>query len=924
MTGNPSNLLELLARAVLPSGTRGETMLGDLRQEYAAGRSAAWYLGQVMSLLFGYTLPNIFRRPGLDPEGPGVEQGDAMSGSFGGDPLGSVRRDIRVGLRSLARRPAVSTVIVLTLALAIGATTTVFSLVDYLLMRPLPVSQQDRLFRAYTSDYSSGPIGGTSYPDFESFRSEVAGLDQLAAYEGRTQVRLTHGGGDIQIAANLVSGDYFNVLGVRPAVGRLISPVDAAVGNAQGVAVLAHETWRTVFGQDSSLIGRSIIINGTPVAVIGIAAQRFDDIDVGSAPDIWLPLEFSPQLIAGVRHDDFTERGARWLFMVGRMADGVSLEQLDVQFNSVMGRLAREYPESNLGTRDAPDQARPVTVLPLADAFGQRSDIASRGGFLLAVVGLVLLLAAANVANVLVAQGQQRRREFAVRLALGAQRGRLFRQLMVESMLLSLLGGTAGLVLAAVLGRTLIPLGLPSVLASWLTLESVPFDWRVGGFALALSTITGLVFGLLPAAGAGRQDLVPALKEGERQVPVGGRARLNLRDGLVMFQVALSLVVVSGASLFVGGWLQASKTELGFNHEGVALTRVSPSGGQLAPEQGAVFYRDILQQAATLPGVSAVSLSRYMPVQGGGMRRGFMIQGFEDAGAVAPNVVFSDNGFAEFNLNVVSRDYFTTLEIPLLRGRTFDEGDTDGTLPVAVVNQVFADLFWPNGNAVGQLIGTGIDSAPGYRIVGVVANGKYRDIAESPLPYIYLPLSQNYSGGMWLAARSAGSADALVAELQSVAASLSPQVPVSAGRTLEDHVSRALAQERTTSTLLVVLGSLALVVATVGFYGMLAFSVARRRQEIGVRTALGASPATLVKLVLSHGLRVMVPGAVVGAGAAWVLGRVMASTVNGVPPLNPAVLGIAVGVLTVAALLASAVPARRAVRLDPVSALRAE
>ncbi len=924
MSKIPPAALELLVRLVLPSGTRGQAMLGDLRQEYSSGRSLIWYLGQVVSLMAGYALPRMIRRPGLDSEGPGLVQGDEMAGSFGGDPLGALRRDVRVGLRSLARRPAVSAVIVLTLALAIGATTTVFSLVDYLLMRPLPVSQQDRLFRAYTSDYSSGPIGGTSYPDFESFRDEVAGVELLAVYEGRTQVRLTHGAGDIQLSANLVSGDYFNVLGVQPALGRLISPVDATAGAAQGVVVLAYDTWRTVFGSDSSLVGRTITINGTPVTVVGIAAQSFDDIDVGVPPDIWLPIEFSHQLVAGIRADFFTERGIRWLFMIGRMADGVSHDQLSVRFNSVMGRLAREYPESNLGTRDAPDQARPVTVLPLADGFGQRADIASRGGFLLAVVGLVLLLAAANVANVLVAQGQQRRREFAVRLALGAQRGRLFRQLMVESMLLSLMGGAAGLVLAAVLGRALIPLGLPSVLASSLTLDSVPFDWRVGGFALALSTITGLVFGLLPAAGAGRQELVPALKEGERQMPTGGRARLNLRDGLVMFQVALSLVVVSGASLFVRGWLQASNTELGFNHQGVALVRVSPAGGQLAPEEGAVFYRDILQEAAAVPGVSAVSLSRYMPVQGGGMRRGFTIQGFEDAGAVAPNVVFNDNGFAEFNMNVVSRDYFTTLEIPLLRGRTFDEGDIDGALPVAVVNQTFADLFWPDGNAVGQLIGTGIDSAPGYRIIGVVGNGKYRDIEELPTPYIYVPLAQNYTGAVWLAARTEASTESLVAELPRLVTMISPQVPAYSSRTLDDHLSQALAQERTTSTLLVVLGSLALVVATVGFYGMLAYSVARRRQEIGVRTALGASPAALVGLVARHGLVVMVPGALVGAAAAWILGRVLASSVSGVPPLEPAVLGVAAGVLGAAGLVASAVPARRAVRLDPASALRAE
>ncbi len=903
-------------------------ILGDLREEFAersaagTGNAVGWYLRTTVGIAINYIVRRPTRRAPLNLEGPGLAPPPPPT--RWGTMMGTFWRDLRYAARTLIKRPTLTVVVVATLGLAIGANAAVFSLIDFMLFRPLPIDRPDQVVRIYTSDFSSGPIGATSYPDFESLRDGITGLEQSASYDGTYPVNVALGDGSLRLQANLVSGEFFNLLGVRPARGRLIAPSDHQAVGADRVAVLSYAAWQTYFGGAPDVVGHTLSLNGEPMVVIGVTESTYTGIDIGSTPDMWIPMTMYGVAMPGLdRQTLLDNRGSRWLSQIGRLKDGASLRQVETQANAVMARLAEQYPQTNRGVSGQPDAPRPMTVLPIADQAGTRSRVADRATFLTGIMTLVLLIACANVANILVAQGQRRRQEFAVRLALGASRMQLSRQVLIESVLLSIIGGAAGLAVALGLSRVLIPLGLPSVLQGSLRLESVPLDWRVVAFALGLSIVTGIIFGILPALNASRPDLVPALKAHAEPVRSKGH-RWGLRDGLVVLQVSASMVLVIGAGLFIRAILSAYDTELGFEPAGVAITTLDVGRERMSQEQGVTFYSEVLERVRHLPGVEAAALARYVPVQAMGARRGYRVEAMDQAAVEAAGIPVLPRGSVELNMNVVSDGYFQTLGISLMQGRAFLPSDDGGAPLVAMVNKEFAETFWPGQFAIGQRLLSGRDQETPITIVGVVETGKYRNVREDPLPYIYIPLQQEYRTSVVLSVRTGDQVEALFPVVANVVHELRPGMPLVRTGTLQAHLGNSLSQERTTMNLVVALGVLALLVSAVGLYGLLAYSVATRRREIGIRNALGAQASTLVVMVLGQGMRLVVVGMVLGSLAALGLGRLLSAIVVGVGVTDPVIFGATAVLLLLVALAASYLPARRAMKVDPVSALRAE
>jgi len=911
-------------RWLLPHSIRGEAILGDLREEYVERAAPLrWYARTAMGIAVHAVRARLGRGRHLDPEGPGTRPPRARRRN----PMDSFFQDVRYAVRTMLRAPGSTAVIVATLAVAIGANTAVFSLINGVLLRPLPVANENRVVKVYTSDFSSGLYGTSSFPDFLDFREQVDALEALAAYTPAVFSLATPSVAE-RLPGLLVSGDYFSLLGLQPAAGRLLGPSDVTSIGADPVAVLGYAAWQRQFGGDPAIVGSRITLSGAPFTVIGVAPRGFTGLDLGFTPDVWVPVTMFDVAVPGRSGARILDsRGSRWWLMVGLLGEGATMAQLSRQLTTVMARLAEAYPRSNLGTLQQPERPRPVTALPVGEAAvggGEYDHVSMRAALLLGIVGIVLLIACANVANLLIARAQRRQQEIAVRLALGAGRGRLVRQMLIESSVLAAVSGAAGLALAAVLSRALLSLGLPSILQGSLTMDRVPLDGRVLAFTACLSLLTGLAFGLVPALRASRADVVPALKEGGVAGIRRRWGRWGLREALVVGQVALSILLLTIAGAFVLDTVAAYRTDLGFNPEGVAMVRLAASREGLSAEDGAALYDRILERLQALPEVQRAALSGVVPVQASGPRRGYRIPGFDTPGAVASGVEVSQFGNVELNFNVVSEGYFETLEIPLLRGRLFTTADGPGTRPVAVINQAMADVFWPGQPAVGQRILRGQEDSIGVEIVGVVATGKYRNVREDPLPYLYLPASQSYQSSVAITVRGRGPVGPLFTAIRSVVHELRPSMPVFGARSLKDHFGVAMAQDRTTATMTSVLGALALLVAAVGLFGVLAYAVARRTRELGIRSALGADAAALMRMILRYGMILALVGAVLGGllalGAGSAIGRILPETNS----TSLTMLGGAVAVLLAVSAAASFVPALRATRVDPVTALREE
>jgi predicted permease len=802
----------------------------------------------------------------------------------------------------LWKSPGFTAVAVAVLALGIGANTTIFSLINGLLLRPLAgVGEPERLAAVYTSDFSSGLYGSSSYPDYISFRDGAQAFDGLAAYEGAV-VSVTENDEPERLRGESVTGNYFKVLGVGASAGRTLLPEDEATTDGNPVIVISHNLWQRRFNSEQAVVNRTINLDGRAHTIVGVAAESFRGLHFGPSPEFWRPMS-APA-------DEPRSRGNRGLMLVGRLREGATIEEADAQLKAIAARLAEDYPDTNRGTLERPNEPRPVTVTPESRISPrQRKTVAAVSGMLMLMVGLVLLIACANVANLLLARASARRREIAIRLALGSSRLRLVRQLLTESMCLALLGGLVGLLLT-LWTADFLPTLFPAEDAVGLDLS---VDWRVLCFTLGVSVLTGILFGLAPALQASRQNLLSALKDDTGAPGVRGFGRFGLRNGLVVLQVALSLILLICAGLFMRSLRAASTADPGFNAENVLLLRMEARGVKMEREEQYLFYRRVQEQVGALPGVRSVALSYIVPISGGGMRTGVWIEGYQPR----------PNEDTELNTNVVSPNYFKTLGIPLVQGRDFGAADAANAPGVVIINEEFARRYFPGESPLGKRVRND-PKGPYLEVVGVAKNAKYRGLVEEPLPFFYTPLAQEAMSSVALLVRTDSDPLAVLPSVRAELKSLDKNLTLFEINTLSAQLAEALSNERMVAVLLGVFGGAALLLAAVGLYGVMSYAVARRTHEIGVRMALGAQTGDIIKLVMWQGMALLLVGSAVGLAVAFALTRLMSSLLYGVSATDPVTfIGITL-LLACVAMLACYLPARRATKVDPMVALRYE
>ena len=812
----------------------------------------------------------------------------------------SLLQDIQYGLRMIAKAPGFTVLAMLAIALGICANTTIFSFINGLVLRPLTgIKDPERVVAVYTSDYSSGLYGSTSYPDYIDFRDQADTFESLAAYD-QTVLNATGESGAERLRGVVVTGKYFEVLGVKAQLGRTLQASDDQTANEQPV-VISDGLWQRRFSASPSVIGQTLRLNGKPYTIVGVTDPEFRGLRLGLPPEFWLPMTTASDYAT-------SGRGDRGLELTGRIKAGVTPAQAQAQMTTIAARLAQAYPETNVGTLERPSEPRPITVVQESRVEPSAQVGIWRVSMLLfVVVGLVLLIACANVANLLLARASVRRREIAVRLALGASRRRLIRQLLTESLLLAMLGSALGLVLTQLTSR-LLPGFFPANDVDGLDLS---LDWRVLAFTLGVTIFTGVLFGLAPALQSTRLNLLPSLKhEGGAH---GQRLRrIGLRDVLVISQLALSLVLLIGAALFVRSLRHAISFDPGFMVQNLLIASIETRGASLNKQQGQAFYQQTVERVGSLPGVQSVSLSRIAPLGGGGQRRGTQFEGYQP----------KQNEDTETNTNVVDLNYFNTMGIPIIAGRDFNAKDREASPLVVIVNEEVARRYY-GGNAVGKRLRMGSD-APPTEIVGVARTARYRNLREQPLPFIYIPLGQEYQPGMTLMVRTASTPTALVGPLRNELRALNKDVPVYSIQMMEERIGGQLAADRMIAVLLSIFGASALLLAAIGIYGVMGYSVARRTHEIGVRIALGAERRDILTLIIGQGIVLVLIGAGLGLVLALALTRVVKSLLFDISATDPLTFAAVVLVLVGVALLACYLPARRATKVNPLVALRYE
>lgn len=804
----------------------------------------------------------------------------------------SVLYDLRYATRNLVRSPGFVGAALLTLAIGTGANATVFSFVNALLLRPVPgVADPSSLVSIYTSDFSSGPFGDSSYADYLTLKADVAEMADLAAYtQGAGLLRV--GDAVERVRRMGVSPEFFDLLGVKAVAGRMLGSDDFSVG--AGGAVISHALWRRTFAADPTVAGRTVTVDGDDYTIVGVAPESFTGLSIFSF-DMWVPLAES----ISAR----TERGDRGLDVIGRLRDGVGIAALNGQLTATAARLAREYPDSNLGTLKNPGDPRAMVAMVhtrMHPSF--RTQVAAISAVMMGAVLLVLLISCANVASLVLARATRRTREVAIRLAVGASRVRVAQQMLTESLLLGAAGCLAG-VFVAMWTADLLPSFFPAEQARLL---DAAVDVRVFGYTAAISAVAALLFGMAPALQAFRTPSTASLRatSGEAAARGGGR----LRRSLIAAQVALATVLLVAAGLLVQTLVNSLRADLGFRMRDALLVRVElPDDPQW--EKSLEHFRAMLDRVRALPGVERATLTSALPLAQTS-RRGFRMEGYE----------LRPGEDREFPFLVVETSYFDTLGVDVLEGRTFDARDNRRGARVAVVNALFAERYY-QGHAVGRRLTDSRGTV--MEVIGVVRTGPYRTVQET-VPIVYYPLEQASPASMSLVVRTAGDPMRLSGAVRTSVLAESPGAAVFGIRALEAHVAEALGGERVIASLVATCGGLALLLALVGVYGVLSYAVGARTREIGLRVALGAAPAAIVRLVLGEGLGVLATGLVLGLAGAAIVAKLLQNMLVGVSAFDVSTFLMVAGLLTVATILAASLPARRALSVDPVVSLRHE
>ncbi|HEY3121574.1 MAG TPA: ABC transporter permease [Vicinamibacteria bacterium] len=806
----------------------------------------------------------------------------------------SFRRDLRFAVRGLARSPAFAAAVAVTLAMGIGANTAIFSLLEALLLRPLPYRQPDRLAMVWQTEPGNA-TRDVAPANFLDWRAQSRSFEGLAAFDWGAR-NLTGGSEPVRIQVATVSVNFFEVLGVVPAVGRSFA------AEAGREAVVSDGLWRRLLGGQPDVLGRRLLLDREAYEVVGVMPPGFafpQDVEV------WLRAPHDvPELKLPASVDIRRLRDARYFRVIGRLAEGIHLPQVQAEMDAIAHRLEKSYPDANAHAG--------INVMPLKEQLVGRT----RPTLLLlqGVAGLVLLIACANVANLLLARAARRRKEMAIRSALGASRRRLIAQLLTESALLAVGGGALGLLIAVWMGPALAAV-LPAPLTPAITTGGLSAP--VLGFTLSLSLLVALVFGLAPAWEVSRPAAVEALRQGRTSdaSPTTGR----LRGALVAGEVALALVVATGAALLLKSLWLIVQTNPGFDAERVLSLRLSVASASGAPAAAVrQVYAEVVERLAGVPGVEEAAIAQTLPLAGRGASANLRVEGRSYPAGQAPNVCWK----------VVTPGYFHTLRIPLRQGRVFTASDGGRAPPVAVVNESLARLLALEGDVIGRRIGTGLDGdGAGVTVVGIVGDTPQESVTLKTQPEMYRPLAQpsRWSGEVVsLVVRTGGDAVAAVPAVRAAVRSVTREATMSDIRPLRDVVARSVGRQRSTASLLALFAALALVLCAVGVYGLLAYLVGERTREFGVRLALGARPADVLGLVLRRGLGLVAVGTAVGLAAALALGRVVSGLLYEISARDPATLAAACAVMAAVGLLASYLPARRATRVDPMAALRCE
>lgn len=818
-------------------------------------------------------------------------------------------RDLRMVLRLLRTRPVFAATVIVTLALGVGVNTAVFSLVNALLLRPLPVAQPERIVVLVERRQDAADYSNVSRPDFVDLQEQAADVLELAAYQ-ISQIGLSSAGRPERVMMHYVSGNFFTMLGLQPALGRLFTPAEGQALGADPVVVLAHSYWQRRFDSDASIVGRTLVANGRALTVVGVAPAGFRGPNALIEPDAYMPLGMAViRPVSQAKPEDFwVKRDIRNLRVLGRLAPGVVLEQARSKVKVVAERLAREHADTNEGVS--------MHVIPEPQARPQPSTsnpLPAVAVFFLLLAATVLLVACVNVANILLAQALARRREFAVRTSLGAGRARLLRQSVTESVALALLGGAAGILLGQLACRRLESLGQHLDLPVRLDFS---LDWRVFAYTFTVALVAGVAAGVLPAWRGSRTNLSEVLHEGGRGGTAGTRQR-RLQQLLVVGQIAGSLVLLVVTGLLVRTLERVQRLELGFDAERVVNISMDAHLIGYDEARGRAFYDALLRAVRAQPGVESASLSHTVPF-------GYL----HAQGEVFPEGrVFGPGETApELYYNAVDPGYFENLRITLAAGRGFEDSDTAEHPPVAVVSEAMARRFWPNADPLGRRFSIGGASNAPIEVVGVARDAKYIEPTDEDLAYFFLPLAQHYTSYRTLQVRSGRPAESVVRELQATVHALAPDMPTWDAATMKSAMDgvNGFFVFKLGAALAATLGVLGLLLTAVGIYGVVAYNVGRRAQEIGIRMALGAQRGDILRLIVSQGLRIVGLGLGLGLLAVAAVGQLVAGFLVGVGPYDPVTLSGVMAVLVGVACAANVVPALRALRVDPLTTLRTE
>ncbi|HMV46627.1 MAG TPA: ABC transporter permease [Blastocatellia bacterium] len=811
-------------------------------------------------------------------------------------------QDLRYGARMLLKHRGFTLVALLTLALGIGANTAIFSVVNAVLLRPLPYAEPERLVAIGGMDaHKPGVKDSSSYPDFFDWRMRNQSFEAIAAYH-QTTLTLTGADAPAHLSGQVVTAELFDVLKTQPLLGRNFTRADEKLGGADvaRAAIISHALWQKRFGADPKVIGRALTLNQKQFQIIGVAKPGFQFPIQADPVEIWVTPAEDAESLEG-KQPVTERRGYRLLESVGRLKPGVTIAAAQAEMKLLAANLEKEYPDNNTN--------QSAIVLPF-----HRDLVANSREpllILLAAVSCVLLIACANVANLMLARAAARHKEIAVRTALGAGRGRIIRQLLTESLLLSLGGGLLGLMLAwwgveALL--RFVPEGLPR-------LAEIALDRWTLGFTFTISMLTGVIFGLAPALQASKVDLTEAMKDGARGS--GGTTKTRLRGALIVAEVAIALTLLIGAGLLMQTFLKLQRVNLGFDvHNVLTATVELPETQYATPEQKINFYRQLQQRVQALPGVTQVSAILPLPISNTNVGGGFQIEGRKAAAGEEPHVDY----------RWVELDYFRTMKIPLLGGRDFTAQDSRKSAPVVIVNQALANTYFPNEDPVGKRLELPFGEGMKVQIAGVVQNVKHRtELSRNYSPELYIPYAQfPFLGQMSLVVRTQTAPGSLAKAVQNEVAALDAEIVLSNVKTMEQYLGAAVSQPRFSAMLFGVFAAVALLLAAIGLHSVMAYLVTQRTHEIGIRLALGAQTGNVLRLILKHGMTLTLLGVAIGLGASFALTRLLGSLLYDVSATDPLTFAGITLLLTTVALPACYLPALQATKVDPMIALRSE